>query len=284
MRYCGRIFSADEINFIQNLIAAEPGISRYRLSTKVCEGLNWRRPDGKLKDMSCRVAMLRMDSDEVIKLPPPKRNKPPIYGVHPEIERAVMPPDDIAEVDLRQLVVEIVEKKSDSLLWNTFVQRHHYLGHQPMPGAQLRYFIRSKNTVVALLSFGASAWKTKPRNDFIGWTDKQRQQNLHLVVNNARFLILPWITCKNLASRILGMVSRRLADDWEARYSYRPVLLETFVDDSRYRGTCYRAANWHALGKTQGRGKIDRLHKYEEPIKTIWVYPLIADFRNRLRK
>jgi hypothetical protein len=187
-------------------------------------------------------------------------------------------------VDLRQLVVEIVEKKSDSLLWNAFVQRHHYLGHQPMPGAQLRYFIRSKNTVVALLSFGASARKTKPRDDFIGWTDKQRQQNLHLVVNNARFLILPWITCKNLASRILGMVSRRLADDWEARYSYRPVLLETFVDDSRYRGTCYRAANWHALGKTQGRGKIDRLHKYEEPIKTIWVYPLIADFCNRLRK
>jgi len=142
--------------------------------------------------------------------------------------------------------------------------------------------VRAAGQVIALLSFGASAWKTRPRDEFIGWTQPQRLRNLHLIVNNARFLILPWIKCRNLASCILGLISRRLSDDWHARYAYRPVLLETFVEKPRFAGTCYKAANWRYLGDTQGRGKLDRLHRNVEPIKSIWVYPLVSDFRRQL--
>ncbi|MGH8208736.1 MAG: Druantia anti-phage system protein DruA, partial [Steroidobacteraceae bacterium] len=167
-------------------------------------------------------------------------------------------------------------------LWNAYIERHHYLGHQLLPGAQLRYFVRAAGEIVALLGFGASAWKTKPRDDSIGWTSEQRQRNLHLVVNNARFLILPWIRCRNLASRVLALISRRLAQDWHTRYAYRPVLLETFVEKPRFAATCYKAANWQYLGDTQGRGKLDTLHQHSQPIKSIWVYPLVPDFRRQL--
>ena len=151
-----------------------------------------------------------------------------------------------------------------------------------MPGAQLRYFIRAAGAIVAVLGFGASAWKTQPRDAFIGWTSPQRQRNLHRVVNNARFLILPWINCPNLASRALALTSRRLAEDWHARYAYRPVLLETFVEKPRFAGTCYKAANWQYLGDTQGRGKLDTRHRHAEPIKSVWIYPLARDFRRDL--
>lgn len=147
---------------------------------------------------------------------------------------------------------------------------------------RLRYFVRAAGEVVALLSFAASAWKTQPRDEFIGWTREQRERNLHLVINNARFLILPWVRCRNLASRGLALIIRRLADDWHARYTYRPVLLETFVEKPRFTGTCYKAANWQYLGDTQGRGKLDRLHRHAEPVKSIWVYPLASDFRQHL--
>lgn len=282
MRYCGRQFKPLEIGTIRALIAAEPNISRYRISTKVCESLDWRQHNGRLKDMSCRVALLRMEADGLISLPPPRWAKPVTYREHPEIESAVVQPSVVPEVDLGRLSVDLVATKPDSLLWNAYIQRHHYLGHQLMPGAQLRYFIRFGCHVIALFGFGASAWKINPRDQYIGWTIEQRKRNLHLVVNNARFLILPWINRHNLASRVLGMISRRLPDDWQSRYSYRPALLETFVEENRFLGTSYKAANWRYLGKTQGRGKLDKHHKNAEPIKTIWAYPLDPNFRRIL--
>jgi hypothetical protein len=151
-----------------------------------------------------------------------------------------------------------------------------------MPGAQLRYFVRAAGHIIAALGFGASAWMVKPRDQVIGWTAAQRQRNLHLVVKNARFVILPLIHCKNLASRILGLVGRRLPDDWQARYAYRPVLLETFVEKQRFTGTCYKAANWQHLGVTRGRGKLDVLHRNAQPIKRIWIYPLVRHFQQQL--
>jgi hypothetical protein len=282
MHYCGRPFDSSDLELIRALIAASPPLNRARLSREVCERLNWRRADGRLKDMSCRVALLRMQADGLITLPPPRNAKPVAYRAHPDIERAVLEPTIVPAVDLARLTVDLVAAKRDSLLWNAYIHRHHYLGHQLMPGAQLRYFVRADTQVVALLSFGASAWKTRPRDEFIGWTHEQRPRNLHLIVNNARFLILPWIKCRNLASRILALISRRLAHDWHTRYAYRPVLLETFVEKPRFAGTCYRAANWHYLGDTQGRGKLDRLHRNAEPVKSIWVYPLVSDFRRQL--
>ena len=282
MRYCARQFAADEMELIRSLIANEPQMNRYRLSLGVCDRLNWRRPDGGLKDMTCRVALLRMQKDGLVTLPPPLRQKPPSYGIHPEIETAVDAPLVVPEIDFSRLTSEIVSKRQTSRLWNAYIQRHHYLGHQLIPGAQLRYFIRAADEVVALLSFGASAWKVKPRDDYIGWTHEQRKRNLHLVVNNARFLILPWIRHYNLASRILAIISRRISADWHEHYAYRPVLLETFVDDARFHGGCYKAANWRRLGVTQGRGKLDQHHRHVLPIKSIWTYPLIRDFSRRL--
>jgi Domain of unknown function (DUF4338) len=281
MRYCGRDFTGAEIDLIRELLTT-PKMNRARLSREVCERLGWRRENGALKDMSCRVALLRMQSDGLITLPPPRNPKPVTYRSYPHIEQAVLEPAAIPSIDLATLTVDPVLGRADSLLWNAYIQRHHYLGHQLMPGAQLRYFVRAAGHIVAALGFGASAWKVKPRDQVIGWTKDQRQRNLHLIVNNARFLILPWIRCKNLASRILALVSRRLPDDWQSRYAYRPVLLETFVEKPRFTGTCYKAANWQHLGDTQGRGKLDVLHRNAQPIKSIWIYPLTRHFQRQL--
>jgi hypothetical protein len=281
VRYCGRYFEPTEIDLIRGLLMT-PKINRARLSREVCERLNWRRENGKLKDMSCRVALLRMQADGLFTLPPPRNPKPVTYRSYPDIEQAVLEPVSVPGIELDTLSVDLVLTKADSLLWNAYIERHHYLGHQLMPGAQLRYFVRAAGHIVAALGFGASAWKVKPRDQLIGWTADQRQQNLRLVVNNARFLILPWIHCKNLASRILALVSRRLPADWYVRYAYRPVLLETFVEKPRFAGTCYKAANWQHLGDTQGRGKLDTLHRHAQPIKSVWIYPLADNFQRHL--
>jgi hypothetical protein len=281
MKYCGREFAPAEIALIRELLRL-PQINRSRLSREVCERLNWRRDNGGLKDMSCRVALLRMQADGLIALPPPRNAKPVAYRSYPHIEQAVLEPASIPGIELAALKLDLVLTKADSLLWNAYIEHHHYLGHQLMPGAQLRYFVRAAGHIVAALGFGASAWKVKPRDQLIGWTTAQRQRNLHLIVNNARFLILPWIHCKNLASRILALITRRLPADWHARYAYRPVLLETFVEKPRFTGTCYKAANWQHLGDTQGRGKLDIQHRNSQPIKSIWIYPLVRNFSQRL--
>jgi hypothetical protein len=282
MQYCGRDFTAAEFELIRALLAQLPPLNRAQLSREVCERLSWRRPDGRLKDMSCRVAMLRMQTDGLFTLPQPRNPKPVAYRSYPDIERAVLEPASIPAIELATLSIDLVRTKADSLLWNAYIERHHYLGHQLMPGAQLRYFVRAAGHIVAALGFGASAWKVKPRDQLIGWTTDQRKRNLHLIINNARFLILPWIHCKNLASRILALTAKRLPDDWQASYAYRPVLLETFVEKPRFTGTCYKAANWQLLGDTQGRGKLDTLHRHAQPIKSIWIYPLALDFQRQL--
>ena len=294
MRYCGRDFSVSEMVAVRTLIADHPTANRARLSRLVCEALDWRRPDGRLKDMSCRVAMLRMQTDGLIQLPPPRngnnngrpyRRRTP--QAEPELFAAVGSAGALADLNL-----ELVTDRQRSHLWNEYIDRYHYLGYQPLPGAQLRYFARAGDQVIALFGFGAAAWQTAPRDCFIGWTSEQRQRQLELVVNNARFLILPWVSCHNLASRLLGMVTRALADDWEQRYKYRPVLLETFVETPRFRGTCYKAANWLCLGETRGMGKlrlylgetrvVGKLGLKQLPTKTIWVYPLVKHFRRQL--
>jgi len=187
---------------------------------------------------------------------------------------------------LPELDLQIVTKGTLSALWNEYIERYHYLGHKPLPGAQLRYFITTGEQIVALAGFGAAAWQTAPRDRFIGWTHDQRKTNLHLIVNNARFLILPWIQSKNLASKILSLLSRRLSDDWYSRYNIRPVLLESFVQKDRFEGTCYKAANWQIVGETKGRGKLGHNPKKGTvivPIKGVWVYPLDKNFRVLLK-
>jgi uncharacterized protein DUF4338 len=279
MKYCGREFSGCELDFIRNT-ASEPGITRRELSRQICKKFGWLKPDGGLKDMSCRVALLRMAKDGVVQLQPvkPRGNnfqpieKTPATDPKPLILRSAG--------QLQNIRLELVTTKN-SRLWNEYIDRYHYLGHKTLPGAQLRYFAHSEEGLLALFGFGAAAWAVAPRDDFIGWYS-HREANLHLVVNNARFLILPWVQSQHLASKLLGLVVRRLANDWQNRYGYRPVLLETFVEKDRFAGTCYRAANWTYLGETQGRGKLDRTNAKALPIKTIWVLPLEKHFREVL--
>jgi hypothetical protein len=281
-RYSGRYFSGDELEAIRTRIKTAPNLNRWALSIWVCEQFGWRKPDGGLKDMSCRVALLRMEKDGLLRLPPPQRRNG--NGKCRPKQTTATDPQPIIRLPAGKLgppEFKIVNTKQDSQLWNEYIERYHYLGYQPLPGAQLRYFVYANQQLVALLGFGAAAWSLAPRDRWIGWSASSRKENLHQVVNNARFLILPWIESKNLASRILGRVSRRLASDWKARYQYEPLLMETFIDAQRFRGTCYRAANWQHLGQTKGRGKKGP-NKPSCPIKDIWVYPLASNFREFL--
>jgi hypothetical protein len=282
-RYCGRIFTVEEIEQIRCLIASHPKDHRAELSRLVCDELRWLRPDGRRKDMSCRVAMLRMENDGLIKLPAPLKGNGNGHN-RPRLTAASEPQEPVTGSvgSLRELSLRPVETSEQSTLWNELIERYHYLGYKPLPGAQLRYLVFTGDNLIAALGFGAAAWRVAPRDRFIGWTDEQRERNLHLVVGNARFLILPWITVRNLASRILATVAKQLPKDWHARYGFRPVLLETFVQRERFRGTCYRAANWIYVGQTQGRGKLDRKKLRLLPVKDIYLRPLHRRFRKDL--
>lgn len=282
-RYCGRIFTAEEIDLLRGLIASRPAKTRAQLSRDVCDLLGWYKPDGGRKDMSCRVAMLRMERDGLLQLPPPLKANGNGHR-HPRLTAASDPQEPLTTPvgRLGELVIRCVETRQDSLLWNELIERHHYLGYQPLPGAQIRYLISSDTQLLAVAGFSASAWKIAPRDRFIGWTPEQRSDQLHRVVNHSRFLILPWIQSKNLASHLLARLARRLPRDWERRYHYAPVLLETFVEHERFRGTCYRAANWIHVGQTQGRGKLDRTNRFAVPVKDIFLFPLCRAFRQRL--
>jgi hypothetical protein len=282
IRYCGRGFSFEELEEIRTLIANNPEFTRAKLSREVCLRLQWLKPDGKLKDMSCRVAMLRMEKDGLIRLPEPTYVKKFVKKI--KFTTATDPQTKVVcKVNhLPKLNLQMVTKAT-SVLWNEYMERYHYLGYTPLPGAQLRYFIRAGEQIVALTGFGAAAWQTSPRDRFIGWNHDQRKKNLHLIVNNARFLILPWVKSKNLASKILSLTTRHLPDDWKASYNVRPVLMETFVQKDRFKGTCYRAANWILCGETKGRGKLGVAGKISVPIKDVWVYPMEKKFKDLLK-
>ena len=280
MRYCGREFSEVELAWLRQLIALRPELSRKDLSVLFCREKNWLKQDGGLKDMSCRVAMLRMERDGHLVLPPPRTKHTKPYKKIRTLWGAEQTEITKSAGEL-ELIFEVVSKRT-SALWNEFIDRYHYLGYKTLPGAQLRYFVKAEGRVLALLGFGAAAWKTAPRDSYIGWDKATRKENLHLVVNNARFLILPWVRSKNLGSRILSLASKRLGSDWQQHYNYRPVLLETFVETQRFQGTCYKAANWTCVGETCGKGKLGS-SEGEVPTKSVWLYPLRKDFRHHLR-
>jgi hypothetical protein len=282
-RYSGRDFSITEIESIRKLIADNPKMLRQSLSRNICRMFKWHKPNGELKEMSCRVAMLRMDKDALIKLPLPKHENR--NGKRqPKHTNATDPQFPIGDSvgKLVDLEIKPITNKKQSALWNEYINRYHYLGFKMLPGAQLRYMVYANSQVISLLGFGASAWMTAPRDKYIGWTHDERKKNLQLVVNNCRFLILPWIRSKNLGSKILSMIAKRIGNDWYERYKYRPVLLETFVQKNKFTGAVYKASNWQYLGETKGRGKLEKTQKQVVPIKTVWVYPLIKDFRTPL--
>jgi hypothetical protein len=286
-RYYGRDFTAEEMALLRALIAVDPQPTRAALSREFCRRIGWFKPDGGLKDMMARVTMLAMHGDALIVLPPPKwkqrRPGPIVFGQDTE-PPLFPPPTTLGEV--RPLEIRtVVGGTRPGRLWNEFVARHHYLGYKTLVGAQMRYAVHDRNGwPLAMLGFSTAARKLAPRDSFIGWTPQLREKNLPLVVDNPRFLILPWINIHNLGSHILAIVRRRLPQDWTERYHTTPVLIETFVETPRYTGAVYRASGWIHVGATQGRGRYDRHTKRSQPRKDIWLRPLRKDWKRTLNR
>ncbi len=282
--FSGRAFSPEEIDQVKRW-TEDPSLSRTDIARLVCDTFGWVHADGsRPKTMSARVALLQMERRGLLTLPPP-RVPPPVRGrwrIQNRLESSPSPVDTRPAGAWGPIDLRPVAKGFESEIWNDFIERYHYLGYTVLPGAQIRYIAWVGDKPLACLSFSASAWKTAPRDKWIGWSPEVQKKNLSLVVNNSRFLILPWIQSKNLASMLLGKVVRRIGADWLARYHFAPVLLETFVDSEQFAGTCYRAANWIWVGQTQGRGKKDVKNEYPLPVKDIWLYPLRPDFREIL--
>ncbi|RJR20354.1 MAG: DUF4338 domain-containing protein, partial [Desulfobacteraceae bacterium] len=254
MQAGGRDFSDSDIEWIRSQVETRPEITRTELSRLVCSYTGWVKTNGGLKEMSCRVALSKLEQKGLIELPRARHRV-----CLPRIQRTLLG-EPLKPFELKagsvELSLETVDKKT-SPLWNELIDRYHYLGYSRLAGAQMRFFVYASGALVCLMGFSSAAWKVAPRDKFIGWSALEREKNLHLIVNNSRFLILPWVSCKYLASRILSHISKRLPAMWEQRYGYRPLLLETFVDKSRFSGTSYKAANWIYVGDTQGRGKWD---------------------------
>jgi len=267
----------DEIN------RAQPR-NRAEIARRVCLRLNWMNPAGQPQLMSARVGLLRLQRLGLIELPPPRNGNGNGRGLSRQqvlwpAEKSINWPVH----ELRGLRVVEVQEKAQSALWNGLMDRYHYRGYTPLAGAQRRYLIECDEGLLAAIGFGAAAWKLACRDQFIGWKDGGvRERYLHLILNNWRFLVLPWVRSRNLASRTLAICSRRLPADFEQVHGYRPALLESFVEGGRFAGTCYRAANWICVGQTRGRGKQDRRHSHCLPIKDIWLRPLVKNFRETL--
>ena len=282
--FCGRVLTASELNLVRQIIADFPRLSQAELAYTICELMEWRRPNGKLKNPECVEWLQRWQQQVLPALPQLRVTKPRsahrLLADDPQCDPR--PPLRGRLADYQPLHWQRIEDLSGRRLFQQYIQRYHPLGYRVPYGAQLRYLVRSASQdVLACLLFTSAAWKMAPRDSYIGWSDQTRRANLSRVVNNARFLILPWVEVANLASHILARAARLLSADWLAAYGVRPLLLETLVDRP-YTGTCYRAANWIHVGETQGRGRMDRTHQALGTCKDILLYPLEAHWRRRL--
>lgn len=273
----GREFSVDELETIRSIVSSSPGESRCALSRQICELLNWRQANGQLKDRSCRDALNRLAERGFLQLPATRRTPKPRLPIRITDQTDQRPAFTPSPREVNAESFSIVSGKKQRRLWCEYVERYHYLGYGVPVGPNIKYFVHVRGELIACMAFSGAAWKVGVRDRWIGWSHEQREQRLHLIVNNTRFLILPWVQVKNLASRLLGLAARRLPEDWLREYSYRPVLFETFVHVDRHAGTCYRAANWQCLGQTDGRGRMDRRKQRALPQKSIFVYPLEAN-------
>jgi len=278
----GRIFTITDLEIIRDVINSPSFTNRAAIAREVCRSLNWYRPNGQLKDAACRYALLKLHQNNIIQLPPPRRN-PFVKSkiIFTACTDSKQPITDNAG-KLKPICFQLVSDYKQLKLWKEYIERYHYLGYKVIVGPQLKYFVTSQRKILACIAFGGAAWSVKPRDSWIGWTNEIRKQNLNLIIDNVRFLILPWIKSKNLASMILAKASQIVPQHWQQQYGYKPILMETFVDKERFDGACYKAANWIYLGDTKGRGKMDHLNQYPSSIKKILVYPLCKNAENNL--
>jgi hypothetical protein len=273
--WSNRRFSAADMDRIRSIIQENPDASRARLATLTCQELDWRGADGRLRDMRCRVVMLRMHEAGLISLPPPRNGfnhaQPDRWRHHALTDPGEPITDPVHHLKDRAIRTVSARDARESRCWNATIAAYHYLGYQRIVGHQIRYLVTSQDRPLALLGFASAAWKTAPRDRYIGWTADQRAHRLTHIANNTRFLILPWVQAPNLASWILARALKQLACDWPRITGVPLLACETFVQADRYTGHCYRAANWLHLGTTDGRGRYDRYSRRAVPPKHVFL-------------
>jgi hypothetical protein len=281
----GRTVTPEVLAQVRGLIVEQPDWSRRRLALELCRRWQWHNGAGQIKDMAARSFLDKLEARGWIELPPRQRRQGP--GFAPRLAALPPAPAELKEslVQLRPLQWQVLSaRQPQAARFNAYLAQYHYLPYRSTVGENLGYLVQDRHgRDLACALFSAAAWKTQPRDEFIGWTVSERQTYLGRIANNSRFLILPWVHVPELASHILGRLARRVAHDWQTHYGHPVVLLETFIERERFRGSCYRAANWVHVGQTQGRTRQDRQHRLQAPVKDVFVYPLERHFRQQLR-
>jgi len=285
-KYRGRIITADDITFIQEFIHINTGLSRRKLSAKLCEVWQWKQANGALRDMVCRGLLLMLDRAGQIQLPPVRQR-----SLNPLARRRKPAPILIdttpIEDRLKRLLpiqIEQLRRTGDEGWFNSLMDEHHYPGYEQPVGEHLKYVVWNHGRPIACLAWSSAVRHLGCRDRFIGWSKEARRRNIGFIAYNTRFLIMPWVKVPHLASHILGRIAQAMSADWQALYTHPIYFLETFVDPERFRGTCYRAANWMLLGETTGRGKNDQTHRPNRSIKQVLAYPLTPRFRELLQQ
>jgi len=283
-RYRGRVIAAQDLEFIREFIKQHPALSRRRLSAQLCEAWQWRQANGALCDMVCRGLLLMLHRAGEIELPPVRQ-----ISLNPFVRRARPAPVLIDQTaltgalnEIQPIAIEQVRRTAHETLFNGLIEHHHYLGYEQPVGEHLKYLVWAKRRPLACLAWSSAPRHLGSRDRYIGWSATARQRNIRLVAYNTRFLILPWIRVPHLASHILGRVTNSLSRDWERMYGHPIYFAETFIDPRRFRGTCYRAANWRSLGMTTGRGKASTSKRPNRSFKEVLGYPLTPRFRELL--
>jgi hypothetical protein len=281
----GRELGAAELTQIRTLIGDHPGWSQYRLSRELCLLWNWRTATGQIKDMAARTLLVKLEQRGLVQLPP-RRWASPNRMRHKQVV-SVAHSQEAIRASLRDLqplqIAELSQAPGELALFESLLHAHHYLSYTSTVGMNLKYLVRDcQGRVVACALFGSAAWQCAARDEFIGWEPATRRRHLQRITNNTRFLVMPWVDVKLLASHVLGRILRRVRQDWQRKYALPLSLVETFVDTSRFTGVCYRAANWIPVGQTTGRTRQDRFNRIKVPPKSVLVSPLVAHFREEL--
>ena len=285
-RYRGRAVTAEDIVFIRQFIAANASLSRRKLSTKLCEAWDWKQANGAWRDMVCRGLLLMLHRAGEIGLPAIRQVSlnPSLRREKPRAVSVDATPIRGALAGVRPISLQQVRRTSAEPLFNSLIEQHHYLGYEQPVGEHLKYLVWAQGRPIACMAWSSAPRHLGSRDRHIGWSAEARRRNIRFVAYNTRFLILPWVEGPHLASHILGSIVSSLSKDWEHLYDHPVYFAETFIDPGRFRGTCYRAANWKLLGLTTGRGKDDMTHRPNRPVKEVLGYALTPRFRELLRE
>jgi hypothetical protein len=286
LKYRGRVVTAEDILVIRELIAAHPQASRRRLSQKLCEAWQWKQANGALCDMVCRGLLLTLHRAGHIELPAVKfvPHNPLVRRERPEPVPTDTTPIHGPLQELRPVDIEQVRRTDQEPLFNSLIEQYHYLNYEQPVGEHLKFLVWAQGRPIACLAWSSAPRHLGSRDRYIGWSAEARRRNIRFIAYNTRYLILPWVHVPHLASHILSKITSQLSKDWERLYDHPVYFAETFIDPGRFRGTCYRAANWKFLGLTTGRGKNDHTYKPNRPVKEVLGLPLRPCFRELLSR